>query len=84
MKSKTRSRRLEGCGIDLDQGRGAAARHHVFMDDREARAQNLRRRIDLYRRYLREGLDSDRAAYYLAEILSAEKELEKIARGQQS
>ncbi len=46
----------------------------------EDRAENLRRRITIYRRYLAEGVDSDLASQYLREILAAEKELERITR----
>lgn len=46
------------------------------MRDREDRATVLRRRIDLYREYLRQGVDADRAREYLRQILAAEAELE--------
>ena len=43
-----------------------------------ARAEHLRRRIELYRRYLREGVDAGLAADYLREIVEAEAELARI------
>jgi hypothetical protein len=47
----------------------------AMMDDR---AQTLQRRIALYRRYLREGVDANLASEYLREIAEAEAELEQI------
>jgi hypothetical protein len=41
-------------------------------------AETLRRRIALYRNYLREGVDSDLARLYLDEIMRAECALAKI------
>ncbi len=46
-----------------------------FMQDR---AQTLRRRIALYRRYLSEGVDAELAQLYLREIAEAEAELAKL------
>ena len=54
------------------------------METGEDRAVALRRRLALYREYLREGLEVDRAAYYLAEILRVEGELEKLEGGKRS
>jgi hypothetical protein len=42
------------------------------------RAQHLRRRIDLYRRYLLEGVDAELAQTYLREIADAEAALAEI------
>jgi hypothetical protein len=47
----------------------------------EERADTLRRRIALYRRYLAEGVDADLARTYLSELAEAEAELWEIARG---
>jgi hypothetical protein len=44
----------------------------------EQHAENLRRKIELYRRYLREGVAAPLAAEYLREIAMAEAELERI------
>lgn len=43
-----------------------------------AAADKLRRRIALYRRYLREGLDGDLSVIYLEEIGKAELELHRL------
>jgi hypothetical protein len=45
------------------------------MDDRSTM---LRRRIDLYRRYLREGLNADQAMVYLDQLQRDEAELKSI------
>lgn len=45
----------------------------------EDRAETLRRRIALYRRYLEGGADADLASQYLRAILTAEMELERIS-----
>jgi hypothetical protein len=47
-----------------------------------AAADNLRRRIALYRRYLREGLDGDLGVIYLEEIGKAEAELHRLLGGE--
>ena len=44
----------------------------------EERAAILRRRIELYRRYLREGVDAGLATEYLWQISQAEAELAEI------
>jgi len=44
----------------------------------DERAEFLRRRIELYRRYLREGVDIDVAAEYLRQIAEDEGELAEI------
>jgi hypothetical protein len=44
-------------------------------------AETLRRRIALYRNYLRDGVDSDLARLYLDEIMRAEHALAKIEGG---
>jgi len=44
----------------------------------EQRIFILRRRIELYRRYLREGIDPEKAFDYLHEIAEAEAELADI------
>ncbi len=44
------------------------------------RAELLRRRIALYRRYLTEGVDVDLARQYLNDITEAEAELEAIEK----
>jgi hypothetical protein len=44
----------------------------------EQHAANLRRKIELYRRYLREGVAAPLAAEYLCEIAAAEAELGRI------
>jgi hypothetical protein len=44
----------------------------------ENRAELLRRRIALYRRYLREGVDAALAETYLREIRDAEAELGEL------
>jgi hypothetical protein len=44
----------------------------------EEHTENLRRKIELYRRYLREGVDVSLAREYLREIAKAEAELERI------
>lgn len=43
------------------------------------RTETLRRRIGLYRQYLREGVSAELAALYLREIAAAEAELAAIA-----
>ena len=48
----------------------------------EARAQGLRRQIASYRRLLAEGVPSDMAIAYLAEIAKFEAELAQIAARQ--
>jgi hypothetical protein len=47
----------------------------------EERADTLRRRIALYRRYLAEGIDADLAQTYLRELAEAEAELSEIPQG---
>lgn len=47
-------------------------------------AERLRRRIALYRRYLREGVDSDLAAEYLKTITADEAALAALASRQES
>jgi hypothetical protein len=47
----------------------------------EERADTLRRRIALYRRYLAEGIDADLAQTYLRELAEAEAELSGIPQG---
>jgi hypothetical protein len=61
----------------IDPGQSAAARDHYSsrMDDK---AQMLRRRIDLYRGYLREGLNADQARLYLDQLQRDEAELKAI------
>ena len=54
------------------------------MGESEDRAETLRQRIELYRQYLKEGLDTERAVHYLSKILAAERELKKLARDKQS
>ncbi len=44
----------------------------------EDRAANLRRKIALLHRYLREGMDADMALIHLQEIMEAEAELRVI------
>lgn len=44
----------------------------------EDRAETLRRRIALYRRYLEEGVSADLASQYLRQIMAAKLELEGI------
>ena len=44
------------------------------------RADILRRKIALYRKYLSEGIESDLARSYLREILEAETELAQIEK----
>jgi hypothetical protein len=44
----------------------------------DERAAILRRRIELYRRYLREGVDAWMAAEYLQQIVADEAELAEI------
>ncbi len=44
----------------------------------DERSELLRHRIELYRRYLREGVDANLAAQYLREIGAAEAELAEI------
>jgi hypothetical protein len=50
---------------------------------REAQRANLHRRIALYRSYLRDGVESERACVYLAEILAAEEELKRLGENEQ-
>ena len=45
-----------------------------------SRAEYLLRRIELYRRYLREGVDAAEAIDYLREIAEAEAELAAIGK----
>lgn len=45
----------------------------------EDRAIVLRRRIELYRSYLRQGADAERARDYLRQIIADEAELARIA-----
>ena len=47
----------------------------------EERAEILRRRIALYRRYLAEGVDAGLARQYLSDIADAEAELVDIEKG---
>jgi hypothetical protein len=47
----------------------------------EERANALRKRIALYRRYLVEGVDADLALQYLRDLRVAEVELAEIERG---
>ena len=47
----------------------------------QKRAENLHRRIELYRRYLAEGVDADLARQYLDDIRTAEAELAEIEKG---
>jgi hypothetical protein len=49
------------------------------MEDQKARAELLRRRITLYREYLRQGVASELASQYLREIIAGERELERIS-----
>ena len=49
------------------------------MEAPEARAEILRRRITLYREYLKQGVASELASNYLREIVAAETELERIS-----
>ena len=49
------------------------------MRDLEARADILRRRMTLYREYLKQGVSSELASQYLREIVAAERELERIS-----
>ena len=44
----------------------------------EDRATVLRRRIDLYRSYLKQGVDTERAREYLRQIMADQAELERI------
>lgn len=44
------------------------------------RAEILRRRIALYRRYLAEGVEAELAQHYLREIVSTEAELAAIEK----
>lgn len=48
------------------------------MEDRQDRATVLRRRIDLYRSYLKQGVDTERAREYLRQIMADQAELERI------
>jgi hypothetical protein len=50
-------------------------------DGRESRAHQLRRTIELYRRYLSEGVDADMARIYLRELAIAEAALASIEEG---
>jgi len=66
-------------GFDLDQtGRFVIV---LFLFEMEERADALRRRIALYRRYLAEGVDADLAQTYLRDLSEAEAELSEIAEG---
>jgi len=49
------------------------------MEDQKIRAELLRRRITLYREYLRQGVASELASQYLREIVAAENELGRIS-----
>ena len=46
----------------------------------EKRAETLRRRLALCRRYLAEGVDTEFARKYLSEIASAEAELARLEK----
>jgi hypothetical protein len=48
------------------------------MEDRQDRATVLRRRIDLYRSYLKKGADTERACEYLRQIMADQAELERV------
>jgi hypothetical protein len=48
----------------------------------EPRSEFLRRRIELYRRYLREGVDISLASEYLRQLSEDEAELAAIEAGQ--
>ncbi len=50
-----------------------------FMVDLETRAEILRRRITLYRDYLKQGVASELASQYLREIVAAERELDRMS-----
>jgi len=50
------------------------------MEEREDRATVLRRRIELYRNYLKRGVDAELAREYLRQIMAAEAELQRIGR----
>ncbi len=45
----------------------------------EDRAETLRRRIALYRRYLEEGVSAELASHYLRQIRTFEAELDQLA-----
>ena len=46
------------------------------------RAELLRRRVAMYRRYLADGVDALLARHYLREIVAAEAELAKTEKGE--
>jgi hypothetical protein len=46
----------------------------------DAKADILCRRIELYRRHLREGVDAASSVHYLYEIFAAEDELAELLR----
>lgn len=48
------------------------------------RAETLRRRIALYRRYLAEGVEADLARQYLRDIAHMEAELSQIEKDERS
>jgi hypothetical protein len=50
----------------------------------EERAELLRRRIELYRRYLRGGVDANLAEQYLRQIIEDEAELREIGTDKRS
>ena len=50
-----------------------------MMAAMEDRAETLRRRIALFRRYLEEGADCELAGHYLREIMMAGRELERLS-----
>ena len=50
----------------------------------EERAELLRRRLELYRRYLREGVDASLAEQYLRQIAEDEAELRQIGTDKRS
>jgi hypothetical protein len=54
--------------------------HVMAMEEREDRATVLRRRIELYRNYLKRGVDAELAREYLRQIMASEAELQRIAR----
>jgi len=47
------------------------------MEDPDDRATLLRRRIDLYRSYLKDGVDAECAREYLRQIMADQAELER-------
>lgn len=56
----------------------AAGRRRGSFEAMDERAEMLRRRIALYRRYLAEGVDAELAWHYLNEIASAESQLAEL------